>query len=120
MSNKLTKREAERLIAALDDLCDDDRLQRLRDAAASALAILLGRDAPWNDLVEAAATSAGWSADRVRLLRADYENSDDAIEALYELITEVERNPQPLKSHPEVGRNEPHQIDGLCEAADMT
>ena len=89
MSNKLTKHEAERLIAALDDLCDDGRLQRLRDAAASALVILLGRDAPWNELVEAAATSAGWSRDRVRRLRTDYENSDDATLALYELITEL-------------------------------
>ena len=42
MSNKLTKREAERLIAALDDLCDDGRLQRLRDAAATAPPPVLG------------------------------------------------------------------------------
>ena len=89
MSNKLTKREAERLIAALDDLCDGARLHRLRDAAARALVVLLGRDAPWNELVDAAAASAGWSRDRVRRLRADYDNGDDAIEALYELITEL-------------------------------
>ena len=90
MSKKLSKREAERLIAALDDLCDDGRLQRLRDAAASALVVLVGRDAPWNELVEAAAASAGWSRDRVRLLRDDSnENGDDATLAMYELITEL-------------------------------
>jgi len=90
MSNKLTKREAERLIAALDDLCEEGRLPRLRDAAASALVVLIGRDAPWNELVEAAGASAGWSPDRVRRLRDDSNDSgDDAIGAMYELITEL-------------------------------
>ena len=90
MSNKLSKREAERLIAALDDLCDDCRLPRLRDAAASALMVLIGRDAKWNELVEAAGASAGWSRDRVRRLRDDSNDTeDDAIEAMYELITEL-------------------------------
>ena len=90
MSKKLSKREAERLIAALGDFCTDGRLQRLRGAAASALVVLVGRDAPWNELVEAAGASAGWSPDRVRLLRDDSnDNGDDAIDALYELITEL-------------------------------
>ena len=90
MSNKLSKREAERLIAALDDVCDDGRLPRLREAAASALAVLVGRDAPWNELVEATGASAGWSQDRMRRLRDDSNDSaDDAIEAMYELITEL-------------------------------
>ena len=90
MSKKLSKHEAERLIAALDDVCADGRLPRLRDAAASALVVLVGRDAPWNELVEAAAVSAGWSRDRVRLLRDDSNDDEDtAIEAMYELITEL-------------------------------
>ena len=88
MSKQLSKSEAERLIAALDDLCEDGRLQRLRDAAASALVVLLGRDAPWNELVEAAGVSAGWSRDRVQRLRDD-SNDNDAIAAMYELITEL-------------------------------
>jgi hypothetical protein len=90
MSNKLSKREAERLIAALDDLCDDGRLPRLREAAASALAVLVGRDAPWNELVETAGAAAGWSRERVRRLRDDSNDSgDDATLAMYELITEL-------------------------------
>ena len=90
MSNKLSKREAERLIAALDDVCDEGRLPRLREAAASALVVLVGRDAPWNELVEAASKSAGWSRDRVRRLRDDSNDSeDDATLAMYELITEL-------------------------------
>ena len=90
MGKKLSKREAERLIVALDDLCEDGRLPRLRAAAASALVVLVGRDAPWNELVETAALSAGWSRDRVGRLRDDAnDNGDDAIEAMYELITEL-------------------------------
>jgi hypothetical protein len=89
MSKKLSKREAERLIAALDDLCHDGRLQRLRTAAATALALLVGRDAPWNELVESAGATAGWSSDRVRRLRDDSTDTDDATLAMYELITEL-------------------------------
>lgn len=89
MSNKLSKREAERLIAALDDLCDDGRLQRLRTAAATALAVLVGRDAPWNELVEEAGAIAGWSRERLQRLRDDSSDSDDATSAMYELITEL-------------------------------
>ncbi|HUP74735.1 MAG TPA: hypothetical protein VM282_16945 [Acidimicrobiales bacterium] len=91
MSKKLDKHEAERLIAALDDLCADaDRLPRLRAAAAPALARLLGRDAPWRELVESAAAVAGWSRDRVRRLTDDSPaNADDALDAMYELITEL-------------------------------
>jgi hypothetical protein len=52
--------------------------------------VLIGREGPWNELVEAAAASAGWSQDRVRRLRDDSSNGgDDAIVAMYELITEL-------------------------------
>jgi hypothetical protein len=89
MSNKLTKREAERLIAALDEL-DADRLPRLRAAAASALSRLLAVEAPWAELVDAAASVTGWSRDRVRRLTDDATgDTDDALEAMYELITEL-------------------------------
>ena len=94
MSKRLDKNEAERLIAALDDLCADaDRLSRLRAAAAPALARLLGRDAPWRELVDSAAAVAGWPRDRVRRLTDDppenADNADEALEAMYELITEL-------------------------------
>ena len=92
MSRKLTKHEVERLIAALDELGvdDDDRLQRLRAAAPTPLVQLLGREAPWPELIDAAAATAGWPADRVRRLRGDStERFDDAIDAIYELITEL-------------------------------
>lgn len=90
MSKKLSKREAERLIAVLDDPCADGRLPRLRAATGAALAVLLGREAPWNELVEAAGATAGWSRDRVQLLRDDANaNVDDATFALYELVTEL-------------------------------
>ena len=52
--------------------------------------VLVGRDAKWNELVEVAGASAGWSRDRVRRLRDDSNDTeDDAIEAMYELITEL-------------------------------
>ena len=90
MSKKLTKQEAERLIAALDDRgIADDQLERLRAAASTALARLLGREAPWSELVEAAAEVAGWSNDRVRLLCRENRDDDDVVEAMYELITEL-------------------------------
>ncbi len=90
MSNKLTKREVERLIAVLDDPCVDGRLLRLRAVTAIALATLVGHDAPWNDLVEAAGAIAGWSPDRMRRLRDDSKNDvDDATLAMYELVTEL-------------------------------
>ena len=91
MSKKLTKQEAERLIAALDDRgIEDDQLGRLRAAASTALARLLGREAPWSELVEAAAEVAGWPSDRVRLLcREDLDDAGDVVEAMYELITEL-------------------------------
>jgi hypothetical protein len=62
----------------------------LRAAAAPALARLLGRDAPWSELVDSAAAVAGWSCDRVRRLTDDPpDNADEALEAMYELITEL-------------------------------
>ena len=92
MSKKLTKQEAERLIAALDDrgLDDDAHLTALRAAAAVALARLLGRSAPWPELVDDAAKIAGWDADRVEMLRGvSSDRPTAAIGALYELITEL-------------------------------
>ena len=92
MTKKLDKHEAERLIAALDDVCSDDvvRLQRLRAASAIALARLVGSDAPWPELVDAAAAKASWSAERVRRLTDDSsDRREDSIDALYDLITEL-------------------------------
>ncbi|MEO8696360.1 MAG: hypothetical protein ABI658_22785 [Acidimicrobiales bacterium] len=90
MIKKLRKRDAERLIAVLDDPCEEGRLARLRAATATALALLVGRDAPWNELVEAAGAIAGWSRNRVERLRDDSNgDADDATLAIYELITEL-------------------------------
>jgi hypothetical protein len=92
MSKKLDKHEAERLIAALDDVCSDDavRFQRLRAASAIALARLVGGDAPWPELVDTAAATAGWSTERVRRLTDDSsDHREDSIDALYDLITEL-------------------------------
>ena len=90
MSKRLSKQEVERLIAALDGGGDEDRLERLRAAVAIALARLLARDAPWNELIELAATTGGWSPERARRLRDDpSQDLDDAIDALYDLITEL-------------------------------
>jgi hypothetical protein len=91
MSKKLTKNEVERLIAALDDLGEDeaDRMARLRAATATALARLIGRDAPWPELIGAAGAIAGWSPDRIRRLTGDGTDPVDAIDTLYDLITEL-------------------------------
>jgi hypothetical protein len=90
MSKRLSKQEVEHLVAALDDSGNDDRLERLRIAAAIALARLIGRDAPWGELIELAGATAGWSPERVRRLRDDpIQHRDDAIDALYDLITEL-------------------------------
>jgi hypothetical protein len=90
MSKKLSKREAERLIAVLDDSCEEGLLPRLRAATATALAILVGREAPWNELVEAAGATAGWPRDRIGRLRDDSRyDVGDATLAIYELITEL-------------------------------
>jgi hypothetical protein len=92
MSKKLTKQEVERLIAALDDrgLDEDAHLAQLRAAATVALARLVGRTAPWPQLVNDAATIAGWAPGRVARLRGDVaDRLTDAVDALYELITEL-------------------------------
>src|SRR5688500_8327118 len=92
MSNPLTKREVERLTAALDERDNEDKLQRtarLRDAAAPALAILVGRDLPSAELVDAAATIGSWSPARVRALQSNAVDTDETIDALYDLITEL-------------------------------
>ena len=91
MSKLLTKREVERLTAALDACADEDdwqQLARLRDAVAAALASLVGQAAPWPELVDAAASIGAWSPDRVRALKG-IERVDETIDALYDLVTEL-------------------------------
>ena len=97
MSKKLTKQEAERLIAALDDrgIDGDAHLLQLRAAAAVALARLVGRTASWPELVDDAATIAGWAPSRVARLRgASADDPNDTVDALYELITELNETRQ--------------------------
>jgi len=97
MSKKLTKQEAERLIAALDDRGGDGdaHLRRLQAAAGGALARLLGRTAPWPELVDDAAAIAGWAPSRVARLRgAPTDDPNDSVDALYELITELNETRQ--------------------------
>lgn len=90
MSKKLSKREAERLIAVLDDSCEEGLLPRLRVATATALATLVGREAPWNELIEVAGATAGWPRDRIQRLRDDSKRDiSEATSAIYELITEL-------------------------------
>lgn len=92
MNGQLSKREVERLTAALDDRLDADahqRATRLRDAAAHALAVLVGHNEPWPTLVETAARIGSWPPARVRALLGAPADIDETIDALYDLITEL-------------------------------
>jgi hypothetical protein len=91
MPSTLTKRDAERLLAALDDVAGEDESQRTarwRDALATALARLIGGTAPWPDLVDAAAMVASWPQSRVERLKGPTHSAETA-DALSELITEL-------------------------------
>jgi hypothetical protein len=101
---RLTKSQAERLVAAVDRAGDD--LEANRRAVAVALGRLLGPERVpgepadprhWADLVRSAARRGGWSAQQTEALLAAAEpttGADDrspsaALEALWDLAAEL-------------------------------